>query len=230
MMPGDVVAAAEAFQCRTDRLHLFRADRLVRVHVRHGPAARAKGIKNLWITCGFIEPQPLAEFCQYMDAANVNLKSFSDDIYRQLNSGRLQPILDTLLTLKRAGVWFEVTNLIVPTYTDKPQMIRQMCRWLLDNIGPDYPLHFSRFFPKHKLDHLPLTPIKILVEAREIAREVGLRYVYIGNVPELDDGETTCCPHCNRTLIERWHFTPRQISLDHGACAACGTKIPGVWA
>jgi pyruvate formate lyase activating enzyme len=228
LMPADVVAAAEAFQCRTIAYTYSEPIVWYEYMFDTARAARAKGIKNLWITCGFIEPRPLAELCQYLDAANVNLKSFSDDVYRQLNSGRLQPILDTLLALKRAGVWFEVTNLIVPTYTDKPQMIRQMCHWLLDNIGPDYPLHFSRFFPKHKLDHLPPTPVKILVEAREIARDVGLRYVYIGNVPELDDGETTSCPHCHRTLIVRQYYSLRQASLEHGACE-CGTKIPGVW-
>jgi len=230
LMPSDVVAAAEAFHCRTIAYTYSEPIVWYEYMLDTARLARAKGIKNLWITCGFIQPDPLAQLCQYIDAANVNLKSFNDDVYRRLNSGRLQPILDTLLALKRAGVWFEVTNLIVPSYTDKPEMIRAMCRWLLDHIGPDYPLHFSRFFPKHKLDHLSPTPVKILLEAREIARDVGLRYVYIGNVPELDDGETTCCPHCNRTLVARQFFSSSCVGLRNGACAACGTRIPGVWA
>jgi pyruvate formate lyase activating enzyme len=230
LMPSDVVAAAEAWHCATIAYTYSEPIVWYEYMLDTAKLARAKGIKNLWITCGFIQPEPLAQLCQYIDAANVNLKSFSDDVYRRLNSGRLQPILDTLLTLKQAGVWFEVTNLIVPTYTDKPEMIRAMCHWLLDHIGPDYPLHFSRFFPKHKLTHLTPTPVNILLEAREIAREVGLHYVYIGNVRELDDGETTWCPHCKKTLVERQMFSARLMGLEKGVCGGCGAKIAGVWA
>ena len=123
------------------------------------------------------------ELCQVIDAANVNLKSFSEEIYRDLNTGKLEPILATLKTLKRQGVWFEVTNLVVPTYTDKPEMIRRMCDWLVENLGPDYPLHFSRFHPAHKLTHLPPTPVDMLLEAREVARSAGLHFVYVGQLP-----------------------------------------------
>jgi pyruvate formate lyase activating enzyme len=229
LMPADVVAAAEALQCPSIAYTYSEPIAWYEYMLDTARLARGRGIKNLWITCGYIQAQPLAELCRWIDAANVNLKSFSDDIYRRLNSGRLQPILDTLLALKRAGVWFEVTNLIVPTYTDQPEMIRRMCGWLLDHLGPDYPLHFSRFFPKHQLTHLPSTPVEILVEARQIALEAGLRYVYIGNVGELDDAETTYCPHCRKAVVERLMFTARPVGLKNGLCASCGTPIAGVW-
>jgi len=191
--------------------------------------ARAQGIKNVWVTCGYIQPEALEELAGVLDAANVDLKSFSDEIYATLNSGKLQPILDTLVTLKRRGVWFEVTNLIVPTYTDKMDMIRRMCDWLLENLGPDYPLHFSRFHPQHKLTHLPPTPIEVLVEARSVARECGLRYVYIGNVRGVEDAETTFCPKCGEKVVQRDGYFVDTINLDGGKCKACGTRIAGVW-
>jgi pyruvate formate lyase activating enzyme len=191
--------------------------------------ARQHKIRNVWITCGYIQPDPLAELCRSLDAANVNLKSFDENTYATLNTGKLQPVLDTLLALKRAGVWFEVTNLIVPTYTDRPEMIRRMCRWLVDHLGPDYPLHFSRFHPAHKLLHLPPTPLEILLEARDIARQAGLRYVYLGNVHEVADAGTTYCPGCHRPVIDRIGFTARMLNLRDAKCASCKTPIAGVW-
>ena len=159
----------------------------------------------------------------------MDLKSFDPEVYGKLNSGKLEPILETLKTLKREGVWFEVTNLIVPTYTDNLEMIRRMCGWLLDNLGPDYPLHFSRFHPAHKLTHLPPTPTEILVAARDLARQAGLHYVYIGNVRGVEGAETTFCPHCRRAVIERDVFFVSANQINAGACQSCGTKIAGVW-
>ena len=192
--------------------------------------ARRRNIKNVWVTCGFIEREALAELSPYLDAASVNLKSYSDEIYRDLNSGRLQPVLDTLIALKQAGVWVEVINLVVPTYTDKPDMIRRMCDWLLSALGPDCPLHFSRFHPAHKLQQLPSTPIEILQEARDIARHAGLHYVYIGNPQEPADGETTFCPQCHRPVFTRRIFTVEPVGFQDGKCTHCSTKIAGVWA
>jgi pyruvate formate lyase activating enzyme len=192
-------------------------------------AARRRNLKNVWVTCGYIQQEPLEELCQWIDAASVNLKSFSDDIYRILNTGKLQPVLDTLLTLKRLGVWFEIVNLIVPTYTDKPDMIRQMCDWILENLGPEYPLHFSRFMPHHKLLHLEQTPKSVLEEARDIARKAGLHYVYIGNCEDAEDGGTTYCPNCRQEVVTRRGFFVTSMNLNDGKCAACGTRIAGVW-
>jgi len=191
--------------------------------------ARSKNIKNVWVTNGYVKKEALIELCQYLDAANVDLKSFSEKIYRKLNSGKLQPILDTLKTLKKEGVWFEVTNLVVPTYTDNLDMIERMCDWLVENIGPDYPLHFSRFHAQYKLDHLSATPMRVLIKARTIAEKAGLRYVYIGNVRGIPNAETTFCPNCRKVVIERLIYSVRTININGGKCKFCGTEIAGVW-
>ena len=169
LFPKDVVALAE--RLGSDSIAYTYSEPIAWYEYMFDTArqAKAKRIKNLWITCGSINEEPLVELCGVIDAANVNLKGFDPEIYRQLNSGSLEPILNTLKTLKREGVWFEVTNLVVPTYTDDLDMIRRMCDWLVANLGPDYPLHFSRFHPEHKLMHLPPTPIDILLQAREAA-------------------------------------------------------------
>jgi pyruvate formate lyase activating enzyme len=191
--------------------------------------ARARGIKNVWVTCGYIQAAPLAELCEVLDAANVDLKSFDSRIYRTLNSGKLQPILDTLKTLKQRGVWFEVTNLVVPTYTDDLEMIRRMCGWLVENLGPDTPLHFSRFHPHHRLSHLPPTPVGVLHEARQAARSAGLHHVYIGNVPGEADAATTWCAGCGKAVVERDGYLVRAVKLTDGRCDFCGRPVAGVW-
>jgi pyruvate formate lyase activating enzyme len=230
MSPEDVVAAAERNGCPSIAYTYSEPIAWFEYMIDTAAAARARKIKNCWITCGSIQQAPLLELCQVIDAANVNLKSFSEAVYNELNTGKLEPILDTLKTLKQRGVWFEVTNLVVPTYTDKPEMIGRMCEWLVANLGPDYPLHFSRFHPEHKLKRLPPTSVAILLEAREIARSAGLRYVYIGNCPELSDGETTFCPQCRKPIIQREHFAVTEVRMSNGKCGLCGTPIPGVWA
>ncbi|MFZ1936776.1 MAG: AmmeMemoRadiSam system radical SAM enzyme [Thermoguttaceae bacterium] len=229
LLPEDVAELAEHFQCRSIAYTYSEPIAWFEYMLDTAKAARAKKIKNCWITCGSIQAEPLAELCPWIDAANVNLKSFSEEIYRELNTGKLEPILATLKTLKREGVWFEVTNLVVPTYTDKPEMIRRMCDWLLSNIGPDYPLHFSRFHPAHKLAHLPPTPVDVLLQARDVARSAGLRYVYVGNCREIDDGGTTFCPECKRPIVRRDSFSVLVNDAPAGACRWCKTRIPGVW-
>ncbi|MBI4028339.1 MAG: AmmeMemoRadiSam system radical SAM enzyme [Verrucomicrobia bacterium] len=229
MFPEDVVNLAERFRCPS--IAYTYAEPIVFYEYMQDAArlAHEKNIKNVWITCGHITSHALEELCPLLDAANVNLKSHSEEIYADLNAGRLYPVLEALKILKDHGVWFEVTNLIVPTYTDKTDMIRRMCDWLLENIGPDYPLHFSRFHPAFKLTHLPPTPLDILLEARNIARQAGLRYVYIGNVRELEDAETTFCPRCKKAVVERIAFSVVGFHLKNGKCGFCGESIVGVW-
>jgi len=229
LMPDDVVALAEHLHSPSVAYTYSEPSVWFEYMIDTAQRARAKGIKNVWVTCGYIQQKPLVELCRYLDAANVDLKSFDPEVYGKLNSGKLEPILETLKTLQREGVWFEVTNLIVPTYTDNLEMIRRMCGWLLDNLGPDYPLHFSRFHPAHKLTHLPPTPTEILIAARDVARQAGLHYVYIGNVRGIEGAETTFCPHCGRPVIERDAFFVSTNQINAGTCQACGTKIAGVW-
>jgi pyruvate formate lyase activating enzyme len=190
--------------------------------------ARQAGIKNVIVTAGYVNRDPLLKLCKVIDAANVDLKSFSDEIYMRLNAGKLQPVLDTLLTIKEQGVWLEITNLIVPSWTDDMDMIRRMCDWLLKNGFEETPLHFSRFYPSYKLTQLPPTPVNILKNARQIAVEEGLKHVYIGNVPGLD-AENTICSNCKKILIERRGYKILQNHIVDGKCGFCGKPVAGIW-
>ncbi len=192
--------------------------------------ARAAGIKNVWVTNGYINPEPLEGLAVYLDAANVDLKSFSEKIYAELNSGKLAPVLAGLKLLKQRGVWFEVTNLVVPRYPDDLTMIGRMCDWMVSNLGPDYPVHFSRFHPKYELKRLSPTPVQILVRAREIAKQAGLHHVYLGNVRGVNDAETTFCPGCGQRVVERTVYRVETVQIGRdGSCAHCGKRIAGVW-
>jgi pyruvate formate lyase activating enzyme len=146
----------------------------------------------------------------------------------KLNAGKLQPILDALKIFHEEGVWLEITNLIVPEWTDDLDMIKRMCDWLYDNDLYNYPLHFSRFHPDYKLTQLPPTPVSTLLKAREIAQNAGLKFVYIGNVPG-GDYENTYCPKCHKLLIERQGYLITQNHIKNGKCEYCGEPIPGVW-
>jgi len=190
--------------------------------------ARKEGLYNLLISNGYINSRPLVELCRVLDGANVNLKAYNDSIYRKLNGGRLQPVLNTFKTLHEQGIHFEMTNLVVPRYTDDAEMVKKMCDWILDNLGPDYPLHFSRFFPKYKLDRLAPTPVSVLTHFRDLAIRAGIRYVYVGNVVP-HEGNNTYCHHCGKLLIERLGYSIPQYNLDGNQCRFCGTMIPGVW-
>ena len=190
--------------------------------------AKANGLFNLWITNGYINRKPLQDLCDVLDAANVNLKSFSDATYRKLNGGRLGPVLRTLKTLHDRNIHFEITTLVVPGYVDDADMIKHMCGWILDNLGPDYPLHFLRFFPKYKLDRLPPTPVSVLARFRQIAMQQGIRYVFIGNVPN-HEGNHTYCHNCGKVLIERRGYYITGYHLNGNTCRYCDTVIPGRW-
>ena len=144
--------------------------------------AHEAGLWNILVTAGYVCQEPLADLLPYLDAANIDLKSFSDDIYKKVSSGCLQPVLDTILAMRDAGVWIELTNLVIPGINDDMQMIRQMCRWLADNHLTEAPLHFSRFFPRYKMQDIQPTPLHTLQAAKRIAEEEGMRYVYLGNV------------------------------------------------
>ena len=144
--------------------------------------AREAGLWNILVTAGYVCQGPLNDLLPYLDAANVDLKSFSDDIYRRVSGGRLQPVLDTILAMRDAGVWIELTNLVIPGMNDDMDMIRRMCRWLVDNGLSGTPLHFSRFFPRYQMQHIPPTPLSTLQSARRMAEEEGIKHVYLGNV------------------------------------------------
>lgn len=229
LFPEDAVELAKALRCPSISYTYTEPTAFYEYVYDTSKLAHQNGIRNIMVTCGSIEERPLRDLAQYLDAAHVDLKGFDEDVYHKLNSGRLQPILNTLKTLHDQGVWFEMINLIVPTYTDNCEMMKRMCGWLSQTLGPDYPLHFSRFHPAYKLEHLPPTPIETLLRAREIARAAGLRHVYIGNAPDAPDAGTTCCPNCKRPIIERDIYLIQRLDVVNGKCRHCQTQIAGVW-
>jgi len=190
--------------------------------------AKEEGLYNLFISNGFINKKPLLELCKVLHAANIDLKSIDDAIYRKLNGGYLKPVLRTLMTLNEQGIHFEIATLVIPGYVDDPEMLKQMCGWILNNLGPDYPLHFLRFFPKYKLDRLSPTPISTLTRIRELALAEGIQYVYVGNVTD-HEGNHTYCHNCKKLLIERQGYSIPTYNLKGNQCKFCNTSIPGVW-
>jgi len=190
--------------------------------------AKGKGIKNVLKSSGYINEKPLRTLCRVLDAANIDLKNFDDKLYQKLSGATLAPVLQTLKVLKQEGVWLEITNLVIPGWTDDLDMIRRMCDWLYQNGLADSPLHFSRFTPLYKLTQLPLTPVSTLEKARETALKSGIKYVYIGNVPA-HTAENTYCHKCRKMIIERRGFAILVNDIVKGKCRHCGEKIPGVW-
>ena len=190
--------------------------------------AKEKGLKNVMVTAGYINEEPLRQLCKYIDAANVDLKGFNPKYLRQVCAQELGPLLEALKIFKEEGVWLEITNLIVPTLNDDMETIEEMCTWIRDNLGAETPLHFSRFTPMYKLKNLYLTPTSTLEQAKEVAEKVGLKYVYIGNVPG-HPAENTYCPDCGNLLIERIGYNIKQNNIVAGICKFCGRSIPGRW-
>lgn len=191
--------------------------------------AKAKGLKNTMHSCGYINPEPLKELLKYMDAVNIDLKGFSEEFYNKIGLlAQLQPVLDTLKTIKQEGVWLEITNLLIPEFNDDPKKIRQMCVWIKENLGDEVPLHFSRFTPQFKLMNLPPTSVEKLEEAYNIAKEAGLKYVYIGNVPG-HKYENTYCPNCGKLVVKRTGYEISEMNIKENKCKFCGYKIAGRW-
>ena len=190
--------------------------------------AKSKGLGNLWISNGYINQKPLENLCNFINGANVNLKSFSNEIYKKLNGGRLKPVLETFKTLYKRKVHFEITNLVIPGYTDDEKMMKKMCTWILDFLGPDHPLHFLRFFPKYKLKRIPPTSVSLITRFRKIALDMGIRYVYVGNIAN-HEGNNTFCHSCGKLLIKRHGYNISKIEIKNSKCCFCNSKIPGVW-
>ena len=186
------------------------------------------GLLNVMHSNGFINPAPLEQLCPLLDAANIDLKGFSDSFYRELCEGRRDPVLESLKLLKRKKVHLEITTLLIPTCNDDMDVIRRMCRWIGTELGADTPLHLSRFYPLYKLKSLPPTPVSTLEQARAAALEEGLEFVYIGNVPG-HRGANTFCPRCDKMLVLRAGFMVVENKVEHGTCPYCGAPIPGIW-
>jgi pyruvate formate lyase activating enzyme len=190
--------------------------------------AREGGVRNVVISAGYINQDPLRLLCSAVDAIKIDFKGFSDSFYREVCSGTLQPILDTMECIRRQGVHLEIVTLVVPTLNDDAEQLRALCNWIVTELGPDVPIHFSRFHPLYKLTHLPSTPVAKLEEAYQIAVDAGIHYAYIGNVPG-HPADNTYCHHCGELLIQRLGFAILENHVADGRCAYCGQAIPGIW-
>ena len=190
--------------------------------------AKQANIRNVLVTAGYINPEPWKQLLKYVDAANIDLKAITDDFYIRVCSATLKPVQEALIIAKASGILVEVTNLIIPTLNDNPEQIRELSHWIKANLGRETPLHFSGFYPRYKMQHLPPTSLNALEMAREIAISEGLYYVYIGNVRS-KEGENTYCPGCKGLLIERKGYFILQNRLKDGCCPDCERQIYGVW-
>ena len=189
--------------------------------------ARTKGLKNIFVTNGYMTEEALKMIAPVLDGANVDLKSFRDDFYRDICGGRLQPVLDTIKRMHEQGIWLEVTTLIIPGHNDSDEELEAIGRFL-SGISPDIPWHVSAFYPTYLLTSAPPTPAATLRRARKIGQAAGLRYVYTGNIPG-DDGENTYCPNCGKIIIERTGYRVGAVNIRDGNCAFCSTPVAGVW-
>ncbi len=228
LFPGQAADKALSYKSQGMAYTYSEASTWYEYMVHTAEQAKQRGLFNLYISNGYINPKPLNSLCTTIDGANINLKAYDDTLYRDLCAGHLEPVLNTLKTLHNKNVHLEITNLVVPGYTDDEEMVKAMCQWIVDTLGYDHPLHFLRFFPNYKLDRLAPTPIATLETMRKIAMANGLRYVYLGNVPG-HEANHTLCPACKKTVIRRHGYSIDTSNLKNGKCLSCKEPIPGVW-
>jgi len=229
--PATLAALAESLGCRSIAFTYNDPVIFWEYAADVADACRARGIKAVAVTAGYMCPQPRAELYRHMDAANVDLKAFTEQFYRQVCAARLADVLDTLQFLRHeTDVWFEITTLLIPGRNDSDEELDAETTWIASELGPDVPLHFTAFHPDYKMLDVPRTPGATLTRARRIALANGLRYVYTGNVHDRDGG-TTFCPGCAQAVVVRDWYELLTYALDgQGCCTACGTQLPGVYA
>ena len=228
--PAKIAAVAGSLGCRSVAFTYNDPVIFMEYAIDAAKACHHNGIKTVAVTAGYISEAPRAELFQYMDAANVDLKAFTESFYWKITGSHLQPVLDTLCYLKHeTAVWFELTTLLIPDENDSPAEIERMAQWVVSNLGADVPMHFTAFHPDWKMTAKPATPHATLTRAREIARKNGVRYVYTGNVRD-KTGQSTYCHHCGELLIGRNWYILSDWNLDaRGRCSACGTPCAGVF-
>jgi pyruvate formate lyase activating enzyme len=229
--PEVIAAEAEKYNCKSVAFTYNDPVIFAEYAMDVADACHERGIQTVAVTAGYMHDQARRDFYAKMDAANVDLKAFTDDFYFKLTGSHLQPVLDTLIYLRHeTKVWFEITTLLIPGHNDSDEEITALSRWVMRELGPDVPLHFSAFHPDHKMPDVPATPAATLVRARHIAVQEGLHYVYTGNVHH-QDGDTTFCPACHAPLIVRDWYEIKKYQLDDSQhCPSCGTTIAGRFA
>lgn len=226
--PSKLVQTAERYECQSISYTYTEPTIFFELAYDTAILAKARGLGNTFVSNGYMTPQAVKTIAPYLDAINVDLKAFRDETYRRIMKARLSPVLTCLEALVEAGVWVEVTTLVVPGMNDSSEELREIARFIVTHLGTHVPWHVSRFHGDYKMTSTPSTPLETLVKACEIAGEEGLRFVYSGNVPG-QASESTYCPGCQEILIDRTGFQVRKDRLVDGACPSCGEKIEGVW-
>ena len=224
--PEEVVLAAKLSNCKSIAYTYTEPTIFFEYALDIAKIARNEGIKNVFVTNGYITPEALKEIGPYLDAANIDLKSFSDEFYRKNCGARLEPVLDSIKLYKSLGIWIELTTLIIPTLNDSEDELRKIAEFIKE-VGAEIPWHITQFHPTYKLIDKPVTPVTTLRRARQIGLEAGLRYVYEGNVPG-ENGENTYCPKCQKMLIRRLGYQIIDNKIKNSTCPYCGAKIDGV--
>lgn len=225
--PEKEVAAAENAGCKS--IAYTYTEPTIYFEFAHDTAklAHERGIKNVFVTNGYMTPEAVKIISPWLDAANVDLKAFNNNFYKKMCGARLSPVLATLREMKARGIFVEITTLLIPGLNDDPDELNQLATFIANDLGVETPWHISRFQPTYRLTDRPATPLLMLLTAREIGKKAGLRYVYTGNVPG-EEGEKTVCYQCGQVIIDRWGFSIKAYAIDDGCCRHCGTPIDGV--
>ncbi len=226
--PEDVVNATVKGNCKSIAYTYTEPTVFFEFAFDTAKLAHAKGIKNVFVTNGYMTSEAVHMISPYLDAANVDLKAFNKSFYKEVVKARLEPVKKTLKLMKSLGIFVEVTTLLIPGLNDDKKELEKLALFLVKSLGPETPWHVSAFYPTYRLTDRPPTPVESLVMAREIGIKAGLRYVYIGNVPS-KDGENTFCSNCGKLLINRLGFSIIKNMLENGRCPYCGTQINGIW-
>jgi len=226
--PDEIVSAALKENCQSIAYTYTEPTIFFEFAYDCSKLAREKGLKNIFVTNGFMTAEALNMISPYLDAANVDLKSFREDFYRRISGARLAPVLDTLKLMKKLNIWVEVTTLLIPGLNDSKSELAEIADFIKNELGEGTPWHVSAFFPAYKMTDRPPTPAETLKIAREIGLKAGLKYVYSGNLP-IAGAENTYCGKCKKILIERSGFQVVSNHIKNGACPFCGEKVSGVW-
>lgn len=227
--PNSVVSLAQENRCKAIVFAYTEPIVAYEYVIDVAKAARANGLKTVLVTAAYVDTQPLINITQYFDVIRIDLKSFSEKFYIDTVGGTLQPVLNAIKVVHEQKTWLEIVDPLVPGFNDSAKEIREMSKWLLENVGPDVPLHFLKFYPAYKMRNFPPTSEKVLSRSRQIAMEVGIKYVYVGNLPG-HEGENTFCPNCKKLLVKRVGYLGiTENNISNNKCRFCGYFIPGLW-
>ena len=225
--PSKIVSSAKEYRCRSISYTYTEPTIYFEYAYEIAVLASQEGIKNIFVTNGYMTEETLRTIQPYLEAANVDLKSYRKKFYQEVCGASLEPVLENLKLMKQMGIWVEITTLVIPSLNDSDKELEEIAQFIV-SLGSEVPWHISAFYPTYKMTHLPRTPASVLHRAREIGMGAGLRYVYCGNIPG-EEGEDTFCPHCGRRVIERVGFRVVKNEVVNGECHHCHEKIDGVW-